>query len=128
MNNLKILRKAKGLTQKEVADFIGISQNNYSYWENGKVKIDNGSLQKLADFFDVTVDYLLGREEKSSPAQQESGGIVIPEKYKDVAVAFHGGADNLTQADIDDIVCLQLLDDLLHIVRFIEFTKSKKNQ
>ncbi len=116
MNNLKILRKAKGLTQKEVADFIGISQNNYSYWENGKVKIDNGSLQKLADFFDVTVDYLLGREEKSSPAQQESGGIVIPEKYKDVAVAFHGGADNLTQADIDDIV------------RFIEFTKSKKNQ
>ena len=56
MNNLKILRKAKGLTQKEVADFIGISQNNYSYWENGKVKIDNGSLQKLADFFDVTVD------------------------------------------------------------------------
>ena len=116
MNNLKILRKAKGLTQKEVADFIGISQNNYSYLENGKVKIDNGSLQKLADFFDVTVDYLLGREEKSSPAQQESGGIVIPEKYKDVAVAFHGGADNLTQADIDDIV------------RFIEFTKSKKNQ
>ncbi len=116
MNNLKILRKAKGLTQKEVADFIGISQNNYSYWENGKVKIDNGSLQKLADFFDVTVDYLLGREERSSPAEQESGGIVIPEKYKDVAVAFHGGADNLTQADIDDIV------------RFIEFTKSKKNQ
>lgn len=116
MNNLKILRKAKGLTQKEVADFIGISQNNYSYWENGKVKIDNGSLQKLADFFDVTVDYLLGRDEKSSPAQQESGGIVIPEKYKDVAMAFHGGADNLTQADIDDIV------------RFIEFTKSKKNQ
>ena len=103
MNNLKILRKAKGLTQKEVADFIGISQNNYSYWENGKVKIDNGSLQKLADFFDVTVDYLLGRD-------------VIPEKYKDVAMAFHGGADNLTQADIDDIV------------RFIEFTKSKKNQ
>ena len=116
MNNLKILRKAKGLTQKEVADFIGISQNNYSYWENGKVKIDNGSLQKLADFFDVTVDYLLGRDEKSSPAQQESGGIVIPEKYKDVAVAFHGGADNLAQADIGDIV------------RFIEFTKSKKNQ
>lgn len=116
MNNLKNLRKAKGLTQKEVAEFIGISQNNYSYWENEKVKIDNDSLQKLADFFGVTTDYLLGREERSSPAEQESGGIVIPEKYKDVAVAFHGGADNLTQADIDDIV------------RFIEFTKSKKNQ
>ena len=59
MNNLKNLRKAKGLTQKEVAQFIGISQNNYSYWENGKVKIDNDSLSKLAKFYDVTVDYLL---------------------------------------------------------------------
>lgn len=85
-------------------------------YETDKSEPDFNILQKIADYFHVSTDYLLGREEKSSPAQQESGGIVIPEKYKDVAVAFHGGADNLTQADIDDIV------------RFIEFTKSKKNQ
>lgn len=51
----------QGLTQQEVANFIGISQNNYSYWENGKVKIDNESIKKLADYFGVSVDYLLGR-------------------------------------------------------------------
>ena len=61
MNNLKALRKAKGLTQVELARFLGISQNNYSYWENGKVKIDNDSLKKLADFYGVSIDYLLGR-------------------------------------------------------------------
>lgn len=62
MNRLKELRKSRGLTQTDVAKYIGISQNNYSYWENGKVKIDTGSMQKLADFFGVTVDYILGND------------------------------------------------------------------
>lgn len=61
MNRLKELRKSRGLTQTEVAKQIGISQNNYSYWENGKVKIDNNSLKRLADLFNVTVDYILDR-------------------------------------------------------------------
>lgn len=61
MNKLRELRKQKGLTQLELAKFVGISQNNYSYWENDKVKIDNESIIKLADFFGVSVDELLGR-------------------------------------------------------------------
>lgn len=60
MNNLKTARKAAGLTQAEVAAQIGISQNAYSYWENGKVKIDNESLVKLARLFGKTTDYLMG--------------------------------------------------------------------
>ena len=109
MNNLKKLRKEKGVTQSEVANFIGISQNNYSYWENEKVKIDNSSLQKLADYFGVTTDYLLGRE-----TQSEKSEIVVPDKYKDVMFAFENGAENLTQEDIDDVI------------KFIEFLKNKK--
>ena len=114
-NRLKELRDQKGLYQKDVASFLNIAVSTYSYWENGTYEPDQSALSKLADFFGVSVDYLLGRETKSPPAKQESVGIVIPEKYKDIAVAFHGGADNLTQEDIDDIV------------RFIEFTKSKKH-
>lgn len=72
MNNLKKLRKSKGLTQTEVAQFIGITQNSYSYWENDKVKIDNASILKLADFFGVSVDYLLGRED-FSPEERAAG-------------------------------------------------------
>ena len=59
---LKELRKYKRLTQSEMANFIGVNQNTYSYWENGKSKIDNETLTKLADFFGVTIDYLLGRD------------------------------------------------------------------
>lgn len=66
MNRLKELRKNRGVTQTEIAGFIGISQNSYSYWENGKVKIDNASIVKLADYFNVSVDFLLGREEQKN--------------------------------------------------------------
>lgn len=60
MIRLKEARKAKGLTQVEVARVIGISQNGYSDWETGKNKVDNASLNKLAALYNVSVDYLLG--------------------------------------------------------------------
>lgn len=59
---LKEVRKSHGLTQREVAEQVGVNQNTYSYWENGKTRIDNLSLQKLAEIFDVSVDYLLGND------------------------------------------------------------------
>lgn len=68
MLNLKNARKAKGLTQKDVSQIIGISQNGYSDWERGKNKVDNASLNKLAKLFDCSVDYLLGNEEKPGAA------------------------------------------------------------
>ena len=67
---LKDIRKARGFTQQQVADYIGISQNNYSYWESGKVRIDNESLVKLAEFFDVPVNLLFDNAQASS-AQTE---------------------------------------------------------
>ena len=62
---LREIRKSLGLTQKEVADQIGITQNAYSYWESGKVRIDNKSLEKLAEFFDVSVDELFDISDNS---------------------------------------------------------------
>ena len=60
MLRLKEARKAKGLTQVEVSKIIGISQNGYSDWETGKNRVDAVSLNKLADLYGVSVDYLLG--------------------------------------------------------------------
>ncbi len=56
---LKEVRKAAGLTQREVAAYVGVNQNTYSYWENGKTKIDSESIAKLAKLFNVSIDYLL---------------------------------------------------------------------
>lgn len=63
MLRLKEARKAKGLTQTEVSRIIGISQNGYSDWETGKNRVDAVSLNRLAELYGVSVDYLLGSSE-----------------------------------------------------------------
>ena len=54
-------RKLNRLTQREVAERLGISQPSYIRYENGKAEPRLENLVKLADLFDVSVDYLLGR-------------------------------------------------------------------
>lgn len=58
---LKELRIESGKTQKELADYLNVKQNTYSQYENGKLQIPIETLIRLADFYDVSVDYLLGR-------------------------------------------------------------------
>ncbi len=80
-SRLRELRKKSGHTQQDVANYIGITQNAYSYWENGKVKIDYESLQRLANYFDVSLDYLLGGEEEKKSVM-ERPTTEIAEKYQ----------------------------------------------
>ena len=59
---LKYLRKHAELTQTDVADKLGLLQNSYSRYERGERLPDFETLQKLANFFDVSVDYLIGND------------------------------------------------------------------
>lgn len=59
---LKSLRKNKNLTQIEFAKVFSISAGAIAMWETGKREPDNSTMSKIADYFGVTVDYLLGRE------------------------------------------------------------------
>lgn len=61
MERLKILRKNKGLTQTQVADAVELGRQAYAYYEKGERAPSPETLCKLADFFGVTVDELLGR-------------------------------------------------------------------
>lgn len=62
---LKKLRASRGLTLQEVAEKSGVSYSAYQKYELGLRELGAKSLEKLADFFGVTTDYLLGREPKS---------------------------------------------------------------
>ena len=64
MMRLKELRAEKGATQKEVADFIGCSSLVYSRYEREEREPDIDTLCRLADFFGVTVDYIVCRTNK----------------------------------------------------------------
>ncbi|WP_270245609.1 helix-turn-helix domain-containing protein [Lactococcus lactis] len=59
---LKTLRKINGLTQKELAEKLKIKQNSYSDWENGKSEPNIEMLVRIADYFDVSLDYLMGEK------------------------------------------------------------------
>lgn len=61
MENLKLLRKERKLTLKELANTIGIAESTLSLYENGKRKPDFETLNKFAEYFHVSVDFLLGR-------------------------------------------------------------------
>lgn len=61
MNHLKAARQAKHMTQTDVANYIGLTQGAYSNWERGETKIDGVQLSRLAELFEVSVDYLLGK-------------------------------------------------------------------
>ncbi len=58
---LKELRKQNDIKQSTLAQFLGVNQATVSSWENGTRQIGTYDAQKLADYFNVSVDYLLGR-------------------------------------------------------------------
>ena len=60
---LRILRDERGFTQKDVANFLGKSLRAYQYYEAGTRRPEYPHLLALADFFDVSLDYLTGRSE-----------------------------------------------------------------
>lgn len=103
MNNLKAARKAKRMTQVEVARHIGLAQSSYSAWEKGTTKIDHTSLLKLSELFDVTVDYLLGNDSgKKEISAGESPNGDIP-GYDDLNEANKAIIDSL----IDQLLAAQ---------------------
>lgn len=63
---LKELRKEKKLTQKELAEQIGIKQNSYSDWETGKNEPNLENIVKLSKILDTSTDFLLGKSSLSS--------------------------------------------------------------
>ena len=61
---LKQLRKEKSLKQHDVAGLLGCTDSNYQKMEYGEINVACLTLIKLADYYGVTLDYLVGRSEK----------------------------------------------------------------
>lgn len=76
MNNLKLLREKAGLTQSEFAEKHGLSQQAISKYENGTREPDLKTLIMFANYYDVTIDYLLGRN--ITTISQENNNTFTP--------------------------------------------------
>ena len=85
---LKSLRLQAKLTQTEVAEKVGVSQPQYARWEAGKRKPTSETLQKFADFFGDTMDYLSGKD-----------GEDEEDELSNVEVLFRMASDGLTDEE-----------------------------
>lgn len=59
-NRIRELRTERGISQKELAEYLGVRQNTLSTWETGRYEPDNEMLQRISQYFNVSIDYLVG--------------------------------------------------------------------
>lgn len=97
---LRELRTKKGFSQKQLAEMLNVAQNTISQYENGTREPDAATLIKLANFFSVSTDYLLGRTDIIDDIQ---------------TIAAHHDAD-WTEEELEEIE------------RFKEFVRMKRQQ
>lgn len=69
---LKEIRVEKGINQQVVAEFLNVKQNTYSQYESGQRQIPIEALIKLAEFYDVSVDYILNLTNEDTPYQRKT--------------------------------------------------------
>ncbi|MCY8239177.1 helix-turn-helix transcriptional regulator [Bacillus inaquosorum] len=86
------LRKSKKLTQQGLADKLKITRSSLSQYEIGNRQPDYETLKKIADFFDVTTDYLLGYSNTKPVVEEEKTPYKVTDD-PDLQIAFKEAAD-----------------------------------
>jgi HTH-type transcriptional regulator, competence development regulator len=105
-NKLIELRKAKKLRQEDIAKILGIARTTYAMYEQGNREPDFDTLNKIADYFEVSVDHLLGREKKVKT--REDSLEEVNKLVKEYGIEQFGFFDiekwkDLSQEDIEEI-------------------------
>ena len=96
MIRVRELREAKGIQQKELAIDLNVSQPTISDWESGRKVPSAKSTQKLADYFGVTIDYLLGRTDQKEKLPTENGELSSAEM--ELVNAYRDAPANVQEA------------------------------
>ncbi len=111
MIRLRELRESRGLKQTAFAKAFGVAQNTVSNWENGNRILDVDTAAKIADFFNVSVDFLLNRT--NNPKQQAS-------------------LDNIDEERLDeeliDALCKLNDEELNQVTSFVQFLLSSPKE
>lgn len=116
MNAINDLRKKTGLSQKEFAGLFNVHQTAVIQWETGKTTPDKETLIKIADYFGVSIDYLLGNTEQKEKAS-------IPKDEREITL------DDFTFAMQNETKDLTDMDKqiLLSMARQLNDARKKKN-
>lgn len=83
MNRLKFLREEKGLFQSDIAKILGVSVAAVGFYENEKRDMSPDTIIKLAEYFGVSTDYLLGKSDIRNPEKNDLDKLQIGLSTKD---------------------------------------------
>lgn len=97
------LREKKNLYQKDIAEIFNIEQATVSNWENGKRIPDSEMLIKLAKFFEVSVDYLLGNDTTLTTKEEELREIEVLKQLL-IKNGFMKSNEDLTNEKLDRLM------------------------
>lgn len=113
---LKKLRKAKGLTQEQLGERFNITKTGVSYWENGKATPSYEMLENIADYFNVDMNYLLGKSPIKNSYRSELTEIpmenVVFDDYFPLRYSSNlsaGSFEELLQAEPDSVVYVPIV-------------------
>lgn len=115
---MKMLRKERGLRQKEAADKLGVAQALLSHYENGKRECGLDFLVAAANFYGVSVDYILGR------TNSRNGTVVFSETLPESSVSESYGGD---PAGAGTLLRKKLITNSLEII-FSLLMKAKNSK
>ena len=111
-DRLKLLRKNSGYTQKELGEKLNVSGRVIGYYESNERFPDKDTLTDIADFFNVSVDYLLGRTDEKNPKKEIKNATTI-------AAHRLGDIEQLPDDAIDEI------NNYIDLMR-LKYLKDKK--
>jgi bacteriophage CI repressor helix-turn-helix domain len=118
---LKKLREQKKLNQTELANLLEVSNGSISKWERGDRQPDYETLEKIADTFNVTIDYLLGRSDIKYKSDNSQINFSTPQEalsfiLKQEMVADFGGYDLENMSDDEIMEMAEDIADMLKII------------
>lgn len=88
MDKLRQIRKANGITMKQLAVAIGVAEASISFYETGKRQPDIETLCRLANYFNVSVDYLVGNDMALSPAANSARIVIDDAEERELITLF----------------------------------------
>ena len=126
MNRLKELRKQKGLTQQGLADEISVSKITVLRWENEERQIKPEKAQKLADYFGVSVGYLLGYNDNLDMVLKGRGTDMadLPSVLVATRIDFLNDKKEIEKLKRETLASIQFIESIVSTLARYEIAKE----
>lgn len=116
-DRLKTLRNEKGITQKELGDYLHVSQQTVGSWEVGRAFPDEDTVNKISDFFNVSIDYLYGKDVPKWASEED---VIELQTLLEENVNMAYGGESLTEEE------KQRVKDILTTLFWDKMQKKKE--